>query len=505
MGGLCALGVLIKCILLIVYNKLILSSENMAQAKKSWLKNMKLRFESSYQLQLGVNDVDTYVDKYVSKIKYGGLLLSTWENISGQTIGLCLLTGSFAGILGYVYDCGQGPVLFTFFMGAWTAIIVNIVDNIVNISAHKQMLRYNLIDYFENNLKVRMEQEVFHADARRKYQREYFDEEKEEISTQGTDHYRNELKEPKATAATLELREKRVRRKEREKIQSDEISRDSKLLEVEGIKEEDSAKVKESKSERRKSILQAKKQAKSDQKQAKLDAIEAKKKEKKDKKQQKLDAIEAKKKDKKDKKQQRLDAKEAKRQEKLDAIEEKKKSKLIKKQTLINKKIEKKEKREELREAKERAEIEAMQTKKKAKEEEKAQREKIEKDRKQKEIQNNKAFKEKMRLKEEKEREAAKREEEINRMKEVKKMDKNEGTIKDDSYHEIDETLAKQKVKSTILNASHEKSISSLQNELIEEESMEFEAEDDKESLDMTAISKEEDMLIEEVLKDFLF
>lgn len=243
MGGLCALGVLIKCILLIVYNKLILSSENMAQAKKSWLKNMKLRFESSYQLQLGVNDVDTYVDKYVSKIKYGGLLLSTWENISGQTIGLCLLTGSFAGILGYVYDCGQGPVLFTFFMGAWTAIIVNIVDNIVNISAHKQMLRYNLIDYFENNLKVRMEQEVFHADARRKYQREYFDEEKEEISTQGTDHYRNELKEPKATAATLELREKRVRRKEREKIQSDEISRDSKLLEVEGIKEEDSAKV----------------------------------------------------------------------------------------------------------------------------------------------------------------------------------------------------------------------------------------------------------------------
>ena len=144
------------------------------------------------------------------------------------------MTGSFAGILGYVYDCGQGPVLFTFFTGAWTAIIVNIVDNIVNISAHKQMLRYNLIDYFENNLKVRMEQEVFHADARRRYQREYFDEDREDLLTESTDLNKSELRESRATAATLELREKRARRQVREKNQSDEISIVSKDSEAQG-------------------------------------------------------------------------------------------------------------------------------------------------------------------------------------------------------------------------------------------------------------------------------
>ncbi len=504
MGGLCVLGVLLKCILLIIYNKLIISSENMAQAKKSWLKNMKLRFESSYHLKLGVNDVDTYVDKYVSKIKCGGLLLSTWENISGQTIGLCLLTGSFAGILGYVYECGQGPVLFTFFMGAWTAIIVNIVDNIVNISAHKQMLRYNLIDYFENNLKVRMEQEIFHADARKKYQREYFDEEKEDISAEGSDLHKIDLNESRATAATLELREKRARRQEREQNLYDDNSRDSKVLEAQEKKENDITIVKVSKSEKRESLLQAKKQAKSDKRQEKLDLRAEKKKAKEDKKQQKLDEKAAKKKEKKDRKLQKHDMKLAKKQEKLDAIEEKKHSRLVAKQTLINKKIEKRDKREELREARERAEIEAIQAKRKVKEEEKNQREKLERDRKQKEIQNNKAYREKMRLKEEKEREAAKREEENNRIKEAKKTEKEERVVNEDAYHEIDEILVKQEIKNTIMNTSL-KFISSKQDDLLDEESMEFEAKDDKESLDMTAISKEEDMLIEEVLKDFLF
>ena len=187
MGGLCALGVLLKFFLLLAYNRLIRASESMAMAKNPWMKNMKLRFETAYQLKIGVNDVDTYVDKYVSKTKFGGLLLSTWENLSGQTIALCLLTGSCAGVLGLVYECEQGAILFTFFTGAWTAIVVNIVDNIVNISAHKQMLRYNLIDYFENYLKVRMEQEIFHPEMLKSHQREYFNNNERETENFSSD------------------------------------------------------------------------------------------------------------------------------------------------------------------------------------------------------------------------------------------------------------------------------------------------------------------------------
>ena len=481
MGGLCGLGVFLKCFLLVVYNKLIKASESMTSTNKNWLKNMRLRFESSYQLQLGVNDVDTYVDKYVSKIKYGGLLLSTWENLSGQTIGLCLLTGSFAGILGFVYECGQGPVLFTFFAGAWTAIIVNIVDNIVNISAHKQMLRYNLIDYFENNLKVRMEQEIYHPEARRKYQRQYFTEGVEEIQVANAD-------------------------KDHE---IDLVEKDSNLLSGQELMSDDSSK-------------KVEKQAR---KQAKQDEIEAKKNKKEEIKQAKLNKVQA-------KKQARHDAKQAKKQAKLDAIQAKKQAKLDKKQQLIEEKKAKKRAREDFKIAKEKAIIEDMLAKKQAKESQKAaakeekenqrriaqkEKERIEDERKQKELENNKAYREKMRLKQEKEREAIKRREEQELAKrkeeqEAAKRKEDQEVIKRKEELELvkrrEEQKALEKFKEANKNKVEDKAL------LVKDQPEKFEKEVNENMFDevaedevisLTATSKEEDMLIEEVLKDFLF
>ena len=492
MGGLCGLGVFLKCFLLVVYNKLIKASESMTSTNKNWLKNMRLRFESSYQLQLGVNDVDTYVDKYVSKIKYGGLLLSTWENLSGQTIGLCLLTGSFAGILGFVYECGQGPVLFTFFAGAWTAIIVNIVDNIVNISAHKQMLRYNLIDYFENNLKVRMEQEIYHPEARRKYQRQYFTEGVEEIQVANADKDHE-----------IDLAEK-----------------DSNLLSGQELMSDDSSKKveKQARKQAKQDEIEAKKNKKEEIKQAKLNKVQAKK-------QARLDAKQA-------KKQARLDAKQVKKQAKLDAIQAKKQAKLDKKQRLIEEKKAKKRAREDFKIAKEKAIIEDMLAKKQAKESQKAaakeekenqrriaqkEKERIEDERKQKELENNKAYREKMRLKQEKEREAIKRREEQELAKrkeeqEAAKRKEDQEVIKRKEELELvkrrEEQKALEKFKEANKNKVEDKAL------LVKDQPEKFEKEVNENMFDevaedevisLTATSKEEDMLIEEVLKDFLF
>lgn len=498
MGGLCGLGVFLKCLLLVVYNKLIAASENMNCTKKNWLKNMKLRFESSYQLQLSVNNVDTYVDKYVSKIKYGGLLLSTWENISGQTIGLCLLTGSFAGILGFVYDCGQSQVLFTFFAGAWTAIIVNIVDNIVNISAHRQMLRYNLIDYFENNLKVRMEQEVFHPEARKKYQREYFEDSKEEDIDVGNSVFsKKELKElKKSDFPSLDYSSAtRVELDDMEEIIPEILS----------------------KSEQRKKDKLSVKEAKSKKEQDKLDAKQARKRSKLDlkqaKKQEKQEIKQAKQQAKIDSKQARIDAKEAKKQAKMDKKQARIDAKKAKKQAVIGAKKEKKQRREEVREAKERAEIEAIQAKKREKDEEKAERERLELERKQKSVKNNKAYNEKMRLKEDKQREAKLREKEIERIKEERKQVRTESTREeklvvaelnnrarnDDHERRSKDKFINERAKNDRVNKP------SLTNDRRDKEDFKNKnSSEDKESLEMTAISKEEDLLIEEVLKDFL-
>lgn len=401
MGGLCVLGVLIQLLLLVIYNKLIAASENMTNPKKNWLKNMKLRFESSYHLQLGVNDVDTYVDKYVSKIKCGGLLLSTWENLSGQMIGLCLMTGSFAGVLGIVYQCGQDIVLFTFFAGAWGAIIVNIVDNIVNISAHRQMLRFNLIDYFENNLKVRMEQEIFHPQEREQYEQEYFKMETTSIRKGGDSGAQERRKKRQLSIDNQNDENKSVNKKTRkqERRQEKELLKEQRHLE-------------------------------------KLQEKESKEK----------------------KRQDRLDAIQAKKQEKYDEKVKRKEEKEKRKQEVIEAQMEKRRKRQEIRDAKEDAEIEAIKSRRM--EEEDLRIDFKGRTAKSKPQVISRAYQEKMRLKEEKEREAKKRE--LYRKSEAERKGRIEEDDEDDAFS------------------------------------------DKQDFVEMTAISKEEDMLIEEVLKDFL-
>lgn len=153
---------------------MIKASDSMSNTKKRWMKQMKLKFETCYQLKIGVNNVDVFVDKYVNRRKFCGILLSTWERISGQTVSACLLTGSIAGVLGILYDCGWKQTLFTFFTGLWTSLIVIIVDNIVNIKDHRTLLHLNLNDYFENYLKVRLEREHFYPEQLARYNQEYF-------------------------------------------------------------------------------------------------------------------------------------------------------------------------------------------------------------------------------------------------------------------------------------------------------------------------------------------
>lgn len=340
MGSLCVIGVLLKCFLLVVYNKLIRASESMATTKKAWMKHMKSRFENAYHQRVGVNDVDIFVDKYVSKTKYGGLLLSTWENLSGQIISLCILTGSFAGILGIVYDCGKGPILFTFFMGAWTAVIVNIVDNIVNISGHRQVLRYNLKDYFENYLKVKMEQTVYNRETAGNHT-ESMDLWQEEIPNQHEIPMTRKQKKEKAKMDALLAKMDKKKEKEEKKKLKEERKLDEQAKKMkeqsEAIRRKEEAaaakeKLREEEREARLKDKQDAKQAKLDEKQAKLDAKQAKIKAKEDARE---DHRLAKEQEKEAKQQAKLDAVKAREQEKEEArraLEESKKAMLEAKQ-----------------------------------------------------------------------------------------------------------------------------------------------------------------------------
>ncbi len=171
---LCACGILLKLILNLIYSRLIKASDNMSKSRNKLTQMMKKKFETCYKLKIGVNNVDIFVDKYVFRHRFCGILLSTWENIGGQVLMLCLLIGSISTLIGLIYECGKQQILGTFSVGILTSGLLIFLEGLINTSGKKELIRLNMKDYLENILKVRLEREIVQPELIEQYKKEYF-------------------------------------------------------------------------------------------------------------------------------------------------------------------------------------------------------------------------------------------------------------------------------------------------------------------------------------------
>lgn len=174
-GGICILGVLIRFILSMKYRHLIRASKRMGTSKNKLMRVLRLKFETCYKLKIGVNNVDTFVDKYVYRHRFCGLYLYTWETISGEFIVVSVLSASVFSVLGLIYKCGQNDILYTFASGILSAIVLIGYDFFINLRMKRKVLKVNIKDYLENFLKSRLENVEFNSELLEQYRKEYFD------------------------------------------------------------------------------------------------------------------------------------------------------------------------------------------------------------------------------------------------------------------------------------------------------------------------------------------
>lgn len=171
---LCGLGLLVRFIVDLVYKHLVKESDNPGDTKNKTLRHMKMKFETCFKLKIGVNNVDTFVDKNVLRYRFCGILLSTWDNFGGQILFLDLLIVPLCAVFGVAYNCGQADILLTGAVGILSSAILILVDKSINLSEKKKMIRLNLLDYLENFCKVRLEQETYHPELLEQFRLEYF-------------------------------------------------------------------------------------------------------------------------------------------------------------------------------------------------------------------------------------------------------------------------------------------------------------------------------------------
>ena len=180
LGGITAINVIVRCMLGVTYGRMIRSSEEMVTTKNRLLKVLCLKFETCYKLQIGVTNVDTFVDKYVYKHKIMGIYMFSWENFCGQLFLVEMILSLVGGMLALFYGLAQFSVLSTIIGGFAGCAIMLLFDGIVNLQMKKELLKVNVKDYLENYFKPRLENEYLHQDELREYQRMYFQPEKRE-------------------------------------------------------------------------------------------------------------------------------------------------------------------------------------------------------------------------------------------------------------------------------------------------------------------------------------
>ena len=200
-----AYGILIKWVVALIYKGLLKASDMMGTSENKLMKLLRMKFETCYKLKIGVKNVDSFVDKYIYKYRFMGILLYTWESIGGQVLIISMLAGTVAVVTSIVSQCGQVAMLSTLLASICSCALLVTAESMLNLPMKRRVLRVNIIDYLDNFLKARLENEYLRPEELDAYYKAYFTEKIEDVKEELSGEDKKEdsaLCEPISEAAT---------------------------------------------------------------------------------------------------------------------------------------------------------------------------------------------------------------------------------------------------------------------------------------------------------------
>lgn len=151
------LSIICQIIIGVIYQRLLRETENLSTTENKQLKQCKLKFQHCYQLNGKIPNIDVFVDKFISRLAVGSITLNMLKVIASQ---LVLLSVFLAG-LGACIAIIEGEILFRilpYYLLALVGLYIYFaVAAVVDLQGRKEVLKINLIDYLENHLVSRMQ------------------------------------------------------------------------------------------------------------------------------------------------------------------------------------------------------------------------------------------------------------------------------------------------------------------------------------------------------------
>ena len=155
----CAFGCISRILLAGYYRILLRALKSMKTTKNKWMQKMKEQFILRYQAMLGVQNVESFVDKFFSERKILGIPVTAWTGLHIQLVSVCLLLGALEAMYGCVKGLPTESVLTAMFQGIWTSALLLVVDGFCMVPGKVDAIKCGMQDYLENYLQVRLEHE----------------------------------------------------------------------------------------------------------------------------------------------------------------------------------------------------------------------------------------------------------------------------------------------------------------------------------------------------------
>lgn len=148
----CFIGILSWSVLTISYRSMIRATSRIGQTKKKWLVSLKKKYEDYHEMDIKVNNVETFVDKYFRKKRVCGLPCGFWKTLYRLTIAACAITGA-AGALAVSQEGGElTSVIVTYLTGVIAAFGLIFLDILLRADAKEHRIIMNMNDYLQNVL-----------------------------------------------------------------------------------------------------------------------------------------------------------------------------------------------------------------------------------------------------------------------------------------------------------------------------------------------------------------
>jgi len=200
MTMLTAFAILLKCICAIIYQVLLRDSEQIANTKNKWMRTMYTKFEACYKLRIPVHNPSCFVKNYMEHYHFLGLSMKTMENtdilcgliISGTTL-LCIMGGLYYELPArWIFIHAMTYLFFLLFLAT--------AELLFQVRHKRKTLHLQLLNYFENTLQGKLENQYLYPEENEAYQQSYF----EENSAKPADSRKEKQDSPSQEAASTQ-------------------------------------------------------------------------------------------------------------------------------------------------------------------------------------------------------------------------------------------------------------------------------------------------------------